>query len=40
VPREDVARTILAVLDEKRTFRRGFDLTSGDTPISEAIKNL
>jgi len=40
VPREDVARTILAALDEERTFHRGFDLTSGDTPIPEALKNL
>lgn len=40
VPREDVARTILAALDEKSTYYRGFDLISGDTPIPEALKSI
>lgn len=40
IPREDVARTIMAVLDAENTFGKGFDLVSGNTPIEEAIKRL
>ncbi|PTM58304.1 SDR family oxidoreductase [Desmospora activa] len=40
IPREDVARTIIAVLDEKHTFNRAFDLVSGNTPIAKAIKQI
>jgi len=40
IPREDVAKTILAVLSEKNTFHQSFDLVSGDTPITEALKNI
>ncbi|AIE61259.1 SDR family oxidoreductase [Bacillus methanolicus] len=40
IPREDVARTIFAALDEENTFYRSFDLMSGDIPISDALKNL
>lgn len=40
VPREDVAKTILASLDKEETYKRSFDLISGDTPISNALKNL
>ena len=40
IPREDVAKVIVASLTEESTYRKGFDLMSGDTPISEAVKNL
>lgn len=40
IPREDVARTILAVIDEERTFNRSFDLVSGDTAIKDALQSL
>ncbi|RDW22449.1 NAD(P)-dependent oxidoreductase [Oceanobacillus arenosus] len=40
VPREDVASTIVAALNEEKTYRQSFDLLSGDTPIADALKNL
>ena len=40
IPREDVAKTILAVIKEENTFNKAFDLVSGGTPIEEAMKNL
>lgn len=40
IPREDVARTIVAALEEESTYKRGFDLVSGETPIKGAVKGL
>ncbi|WRP07220.1 SDR family oxidoreductase [Rossellomorea aquimaris] len=40
IPREDVAGTIVASLDEERTFNKGFDLISGDAGIEEAVRNV
>ncbi|MFC7786397.1 SDR family oxidoreductase [Rossellomorea sp. GCM10028870] len=40
IPREDVARTIVASLTEERTFNRGFDLISGNDGIEEAVRNI
>ncbi|PLT33149.1 SDR family oxidoreductase [Bacillus sp. V5-8f] len=40
IPREDVAKTIMLALDEERTYKRSFDLVSGETPISEALKSI
>ncbi len=40
IPREDVARTIVACLQENKTIKHSFDLVSGDVPISEAVKKL
>lgn len=40
IPREDVARTIVAALNEKQTFNRFFDLVSGEELISDALKKL
>lgn len=40
IPREDVARTIVASLQEETTCGRAFDLISGDVPIAEALKNV
>src|SRR5690625_4335031 len=31
IPREDVAKTLVAVLQEENTYRRSFDLVIGDT---------
>lgn len=40
IPREDVAQTVFTALTEENTFKRGFDLTSGEQSISDALKNL
>lgn len=40
IPREDVARTILASLTNEATFNRSFDLISGETPIKKALEKL
>lgn len=40
VPRDDVAATLLAVLDEPRTAGLGFDLLGGETPVAEALASL
>ncbi|WNF20882.1 SDR family oxidoreductase [Mesobacillus jeotgali] len=40
IPRIDVAKTIFACLNEKNTFKKAFDLISGDNNIAEAIKRI
>jgi uncharacterized protein YbjT (DUF2867 family) len=40
IPREDVAKTILLSLTEENTFKRSFDLISGEMSISEALKTV
>ncbi|MEI2665803.1 SDR family oxidoreductase [Rossellomorea sp. LJF3] len=40
IPREDVARTIVASLTEPSAYNKGFDLISGSTGIEEAVKNV
>jgi uncharacterized protein YbjT (DUF2867 family) len=40
IPREDVAATLLAVLDTPSTARLAFDVLSGDTPIADAVGAL
>ncbi|MGG4265908.1 SDR family oxidoreductase [Peribacillus simplex] len=40
ISREDVARTIFASLTEENTYKRSFDLISGDTVIAEALRNI
>jgi uncharacterized protein YbjT (DUF2867 family) len=40
VPRDDVAATLLAALDEPVTVGKTFVLLSGDTPIDEALRTL
>lgn len=37
ISRDDVAAVIAALLEDRNTYRRSFDLTSGDTPIGEAF---
>jgi uncharacterized protein YbjT (DUF2867 family) len=40
IPREDVAATLVAVLDTPATAGRTFLLVSGDAPIAEAVAAL
>ena len=40
VPREDVAATVVAVLETPSSIGKTFELVSGDTPIEEAIRGL
>ncbi|KKI90272.1 sugar epimerase [Bacillus sp. SA1-12] len=40
VPREDVARTIIACLNEEHTYHRSFDLVTGEDSVSDALKKL
>ncbi|WP_084738162.1 SDR family oxidoreductase, partial [Peribacillus frigoritolerans] len=40
IAREDVARTILASLTDENTYKRSFDLISGDTAIAEALRKI
>ena len=40
IPREDVAETIFAILDDPKTIGMSLDLVSGPTPIAEAIREL
>ncbi|MCD7036023.1 SDR family oxidoreductase [Metabacillus sp. GX 13764] len=40
VPREDVAAVIAASLEEEKTYKRAFDLVSGDSSVEDAVKSL
>ncbi|MFJ7829675.1 SDR family oxidoreductase [Peribacillus sp. NPDC097284] len=40
IPREDVAKTIVAALTEEHTYNRSFDLIAGETPIAEALNSI
>ncbi len=40
IPREDVARTIVAALEKRNTFGKTFEVFAGDTPIEEALDSL
>ncbi|WP_164667304.1 SDR family oxidoreductase [Virgibacillus doumboii] len=40
IPREDVARTIVAALNEEKTYKQSFDLMSGETEIDDVLKNI
>lgn len=40
IPREDVAKTIVASISEQTTFNKSFDVISGETSIEEAIQTL
>ncbi|AHI28256.1 SDR family oxidoreductase [Marinobacter similis] len=40
IPRQDVARVLLAVLDSDNTTDAVFDVVSGDTPVPEALAKL
>lgn len=40
VAREDVAKTVVALLDQPQTIKRTIPVITGDTPIKEALKNV
>ncbi|MFC4023391.1 SDR family oxidoreductase [Oceanobacillus longus] len=40
IPREDVAKVIVASLNEESTYRKGFDLMSGETSVADAVKKI
>ena len=40
IPREDVARVVIASLDNEKTYNHGFDVTSGTLSIVEALDSL
>ncbi|MTH55220.1 NAD(P)H-binding protein [Bacillus mangrovi] len=40
IPREDVAKVIAASLTEKHTYKRSFDLVSGEISIEEAVRSI
>lgn len=39
IPREDVAKTIVEVINAENMYNRSFDLISGDEMIRQAVKN-
>lgn len=40
IPRADVAKTMIAAIQEANTFHKAFEMISGDTQIEEALKSL
>jgi len=40
IPRDDVAATLLACLDERATIGKSFEVLAGETPIAEAVGAL
>ncbi|MBM7554065.1 SDR family oxidoreductase [Thalassobacillus pellis] len=40
VSRSDVAKTMIACLEEQNTYRKTFEMLEGDTQIEEALKSL
>lgn len=40
IPREDVAKTMIATLEEPNTYHETFELVTGATQIEDALKNL
>jgi uncharacterized protein YbjT (DUF2867 family) len=40
IPRDDVAATLLAVLDTSSAVGKAFDLVAGETPIEDAVRAL
>ncbi|SMO59105.1 SDR family oxidoreductase [Melghirimyces algeriensis] len=40
IPRADVAATIVEALEMEHTYRRSFDLLTGDIPIAEALRSF
>ncbi|WP_336762961.1 SDR family oxidoreductase [Paenibacillus sp. USHLN196] len=40
IPREDVARVIVASLQEEKTYRMAFDLIAGNHPVEDALGKL
>ncbi len=40
IPRADVAKVIAHLIDNPNTYRKGYDVISGDQPVEEALKGL
>jgi uncharacterized protein YbjT (DUF2867 family) len=40
IPRDDVAATLLAVLDTQATIGKAFEVVSGEMAIEEALRSL
>ncbi len=40
IPRADVAKVIAHLVDNKSTYRKGYDVISGDQSIEDAVKGL
>jgi len=40
IPREDVARAVVASLGEENTYKKTIELMAGNTPVEEALKNV
>lgn len=40
ITRADVAHTLISILENKKTYRRSFNLVNGENPIDTAIENL
>ncbi|WLR42394.1 SDR family oxidoreductase [Bacillus carboniphilus] len=40
IPREDVAKVLFEVIDNKNTFKRSFDVVSGEETITDALTYL
>ena len=40
IPREDVARVVVASLDEEMTYKKTIELVSGETSIEEALRSM
>jgi uncharacterized protein YbjT (DUF2867 family) len=40
IPRDDVAATLLFMLDAVNTHGQAFDVVSGDDPVEDAVRNL
>ncbi|RKQ33525.1 SDR family oxidoreductase [Oceanobacillus halophilus] len=40
IPREDVARVVVSALNKENTYKRSFDLISGENSVEEALKSI
>jgi len=40
IPREDVARVVVASLDQEKTYKKTIELVSGETSIEEALRSM
>lgn len=40
IPRQDVAETLISVLQKDNTIKKEFEVLAGDTPVEEAISSL
>ena len=40
IPREDVARVVVATLDEEKTYKKTIELVSGETSVEEVLRRV